>query len=65
MTDMRRRGLEDMAFAAPLLPALPAFVVCEGCTGRVLENFPDAFTGLGAALDVLDGADALSDFLAL
>lgn len=54
-----------MAFAAPLLPTLPAFVVCEGCTGCVLKYFSDAFAGLGATLDVLDGTDALSDFFAL
>lgn len=58
-------GLEDQALAAPLLSALPTLGVCQGCACGVLEDFSDAFTSLGAAFDILDGADALSDFLAL
>jgi len=31
----------------------------------MFEDFADSFAGLGAAFDVLDGANALSDFLTL
>jgi hypothetical protein len=54
-----------MAFAAPLLSTLPAFVICECCTGCMLKHFSDAFASFGTALNVFDGADALPDFLTL
>jgi hypothetical protein len=31
----------------------------------MLKDFTDSLAGLGAAFDVLDGADALPDFFAL
>jgi hypothetical protein len=52
---------------APLarLSAFPPVLVGQGCTCRVLEDFADTIAGFRRTFYVLDGADALADFLAL
>jgi len=59
-------ALEDSALTTALASlSLPGFAVRQGRARGMFENFADSLTGLGAAFDVLDGANALSDFLTL
>ena len=51
--------------ALPLCSAFAAFLGEESSAGGVLEDFSDAFIGLGAAFEVVAGAYLLLDFVAL
>jgi hypothetical protein len=62
----RNEALEDSALATALASlSLPGLAVRQGRARGMLKDFTDSLAGLGAAFDVLDGADALPDFFTL